>query len=165
MGRERSKTHPTAKAPRPSRRIHDEGGKKLREIAACPSCGASYRNGRWTWQTAPADAYPERCPACERIETSYPAGRLDARGAFAVAHREELVGLVRNVEQREKTEHPLHRVIDIDEDEDGFTVTVTHGKLAQAMGRALESAYEGALEQPGTNHDVENLVRVHWSRD
>ncbi len=165
MSRERSKTHPGADVPRPARRIHAERPGKLPDLARCPSCGASYRDGRWTWKHAPADAYEARCPACERIETHYPDGVLQVRGAFAEAHREEIVGLLRNLEERERAEHPLKRIIAIADDEGGFDVTVTEAKLARSFGRALEKAYSGRLDQPGTSADPGGLARVHWTRD
>lgn len=159
---------PPSRPSRPSRRIHDEApgdAPKLREIAECPECRASYRNGRWTWERAPVGSYTHECPACERIRGDYPAGTVSLRGGFVAAHRNELVGLVRNVEERERAEHPLKRLMAIDDEEDGLTVKTTDAKLAEAMGRALQHAYEGDLELPPTRGDKENLFRVLWSRD
>ena len=165
MSRQRSKTHPAAKTPRPSRRIHEESGAKLPEIAACPSCQASYRNGRWTWQTPPVGSYEHVCPACERIEASYPAGVVDVEGAFVAAHRDELVGLLHNIEKTERTEHPLKRIMTVEDTDTGFRVSVTDSKLADTFGRALEKAYSGTLEHPPTTSEKGNLVRIRWSRD
>lgn len=169
MERKRAKTHAASGQPRPSRRIHEEAPGaapgKLPEIAGCPRCGASYRSGRWTWKKPPAGSYEHVCPACERIEADYPAGSLHVGGAFAGSHRDELVGLLRHVEERERTDHPLKRIMTIADEDAGFVVTVTDAKLAQSMGRALKKAYEGHLEHPPTTSDRENLVRVHWARD
>jgi len=150
------------------RRIHEPApgrSEKLPELAGCPRCGASYREGRWTWKSAPAGSYEHVCPACERIESDYPAGVVRVEGTFVGAHQGDLVGLMRNVEEREKSEHPLKRIMAIDEDSDGLTVKVTDGKLALSLGRALKKAYDGQLDQPPTTADKENLVRVHWARD
>lgn len=169
MSRKRSKTHPAGRQPRPPRRIHDEAREgasdKLPEIAGCPQCGASYRNGRWTWKTPPAGAYEHVCPACQRIADDYPAGRVQLAGRFVAAHRDELVGLLRHVEERERGEHPLKRIIRIRDEDEGLVVTVTDSKLADALGRALQSAYEGKLEHPPTAREPGNLFRVHWTRD
>lgn len=86
-------------------------------------------------------------------------------GAFAASHRDELIGLLRNVEERESSEHPLNRIMAIADEDGGFAVKTTAGNLAQAMGRALEKSYDGELKHPGTTADPENLVRVRWSRD
>ncbi len=165
MSRKRSKAHEAAATPRPPRRTHEEPPGKLREIAACPDCGASYREGRWTWKTAPADAYPHVCPACERIAKDHPEGVIHVQGAFVASHGDELIGLIRHVEERERTEHPLKRVMAIEEEEGGLVVTLTDGSLASSLGRALHKAYGGDLDQPGTSAEQDALVRIRWSRD
>ena len=164
MRRQRSSTHPAARSPRPSRRIHEEPEGKHPEPARCPECRASYRSGRWTWQSAPADAHELVCPACERIRTDYPAGVVHLAGGFVAAHRDELVGLVRNIEERERAEHPLKRIMAVADEEGGLAVTVTDAKLARSIGRALEQAYEGKLEEPPTTSDPDPLLRVRWTR-
>jgi NMD protein affecting ribosome stability and mRNA decay len=164
MRRKRSDEHQSPRE-RPARRIHEEGRGKHAEIAACPRCSASYRNGRWTWKAAPAGSYERVCPACERIESRYPAGVLHVGGEFARAHRDELVHLIKNVEERERTDHPLKRIMDIADEGSGFAVSATDSKLALAFGRALKKAYDGELEQPPTTSEKENLVRVRWTRD
>jgi NMD protein affecting ribosome stability and mRNA decay len=159
---------PKSRTPRPSRRIHDtppDKTGKLRELAECPDCRASYRNGRWTWERAPVGSYEHVCPACERIRGDYPAGVLRIQGGFANSHRDELVGLIRNVEERERREHPLKRVMAIEEEGGGLEVKTTDAKLAESLGKALHHAYAGTLEQPPTSSDKENLVRVRWTRD
>lgn len=168
MARKRSKTHAAARNPRPARRIHEEApgrAGKLPEMAGCPDCGASYRNGRWTWEEPPAGSYEHVCPACERIAGGYPAGVLHVDGGFVASHRDELVALVRHIEERERAEHPLKRIMAVTDEGSGLAVTVTDAKLAQTFGRALRSAYEGRLEHPPTTSDKENLVRVRWTRD
>jgi NMD protein affecting ribosome stability and mRNA decay len=145
--------------------VSEEKPGKLPEIAVCPECRASYRSGRWTWQPAPADAYEHICPACERIASDYPAGVIHLAGDFAIAHRDELLGLLRNLEERERAEHPLKRIARVEDEESGFSVSVTDGKLAETFGRALKSAHEGSLELPATTREKQNLVRVRWTRD
>jgi NMD protein affecting ribosome stability and mRNA decay len=169
MRRKRSPTHTAASQPRPARRVRARANGaergKLPQVTACPSCGASYREGRWTWQPAPADAHERTCPACERIAERYPAGVLRVEGKFAARHRDDLIGLVRNVEERERSRHPLKRIMRIATKRNGFVAETTDGKLAQALGKALHKAYAGELEHPPTTADTENLVRVRWLRD
>ena len=165
MRKKPSATHSAASTPRPARRIHEEVAGKLSEIACCPRCGSSYRSGRWTSEPAPADSYEHICPACERIEAAYPAGVLQLDGDFVASHRDDLISLIRNVEERERSTHPLKRIMAITEEGSHLVVTVTDAKLALALGRALESAYKGQLEHPPTTSDKENLVRVQWTRD
>lgn len=163
MSRKRSATHPAAGSPRPARRIHEEVPGKLPEIAECPDCRASYRNGRWTWKPAPAGSYESLCPACQRIDTDDPAGILRVEGEFAAAHREEIIGLIRNLEERERTEHPLKRIMNIANEGDGFVVTTTDAKLLGTFGRSLEKAYGGQLEH-STTSETEGFLRARWTR-
>jgi NMD protein affecting ribosome stability and mRNA decay len=166
--RQRSKTHPAASQPRIDRRIDEHENDaygikgKLPDPTACPSCGATYRNGRWTWSPAPADARRTRCPACRRIEDRYPAGIVTLGGSFAAEHAGEIEGLARNLEEREKQEHPLKRIMEIRPEGDGVVVTTTDARLARAIGEALHHAYQGELDYRFT--DAENVLRVSWTR-
>ncbi len=169
MRRKRSKTHQAASLPRIDRRIkeHEDDAYGLRgklpDPTGCTACGAAFRDGRWTWAAAPADAHRTRCPACRRIEDDYPAGLVLLEGAFAASHREEIEGLLRNVEEREKKEHPLKRIMRITErEEGGFEIATTDARLARGLGQALYDAYKGDLEYRFT--EIEDVLRVHWRR-
>lgn len=164
MPRDPSTTHGSGRPPRRARRIHEEDPGKLAEIARCPSCQASYRNGRWTWESAPADAYGLTCPACERIQSDHPAGLLRAEGEFAWEHRDELVAMIRHVAESESAEHPLNRIMAVQEQDRGLVVTTTDGRLVMSLGRALVSAYDGRLEHPPTRAEQDDLLRVRWAR-
>ncbi len=88
---------------------------KITEPSVCPDCGAVFAHGRWSWADAPLEAHSHRCPACQRVHDRIPAGFLTLRGEFFAAHREEIMGLIHNYEEREKREHPLKRIMDIEE--------------------------------------------------
>lgn len=169
MSRERSKTHPAASQPRMDRvkSEHDETffhkGHKLSEPSACSRCEATYREGRWSWSVAPADAARVICPACERIENDYPAGLVTIGGAFARSHREEILGLVRHVEEREKAEHPLQRILKIEDQGEKTLVSTTDSHLARGIGDALHHAYQGELNYRYPD-DAGDLLRVTWAR-
>ena len=135
--------------------------KKLRDPAVCPDCGATYIEGRWTWRHGPVEAARHRCPACERIRDDYPAGTVTAHGAFVAAHSEEIVRNARNVEEREKGEHPMNRIMDVSEADDRIVFRTTETHLAQAIGKSLRRAYGGELEIDFQ----EDVVRVDWCRE
>jgi NMD protein affecting ribosome stability and mRNA decay len=135
---------------------------KLSEPAVCSNCNAVYRDGRWQWITTPIDAYLTRCPACKRISQKIPAGYVTIRGSFAHDHRNEMLSLVHHLETREKTEHPLKRIMWIEYQEDGLTVTTTDIHLAHSIGEALQRAYKGDLDYHFC--DAEYKLRVHWQR-
>ena len=167
MRRRRSPTHPAAGQPRtdrtPERQLDSYGLRgKLPDPTACPACGAIYRDGRWIFGAPPADAHPTRCPACRRIEDDYPAGILRISGEFAAAHAEEIQSLARHVEEREKQEHALKRIMGIQREGDVLEIKTTDAKLARGIGEALQHAYHGELHYRMS--EAENVLRVEWKR-
>jgi NMD protein affecting ribosome stability and mRNA decay len=144
--------------------VHDayKAGAKLPSPTRCPDCGAVYRDGRWTWDTAPAGAHETVCPACHRIRDRFPAGYVRVEGPFWRAHRADIEHLVRNREARERAEHPLERVMAVEEEGDSLLITTTDNHLARDIGEALHSAYKGELEYHYNRE--ENLLRVRWRR-
>lgn len=145
---------------------------KLPGPAVCPDCQASYRQGRWTWEPAEAQATPHRCPACERIRDGVPAGVLQLSGAFLASHCEEIMRLVNNTEARIRGERPLERLIAIHTGTEGLlgeqaqgplelTFTGTH--ITRAVGKAIAAAYGGSLEAPYS--DEGTVLRSRWRRD
>jgi NMD protein affecting ribosome stability and mRNA decay len=130
----------------------------------CTECGAVYSGGRWHWGPVanPAREQSTLCPACERIRDRYPAGEVHVSGEFARAHRDEIVARIRHVEAREKSEHPLQRLMDVREDGDSLLVTTTDVHLANAIGRALHDAFKGDLDAPW--QEKGDLLRVSWTR-
>ena len=135
---------------------------KYKEPAVCSDCKAVLRRGAWRWASAPKDAAAVRCPACRRIHDKLPAGQVILAGEFLKEHRNELVQLVRNEGEHERSEHPLHRIMDIEEHPEGIVVTTTDIHSPRRIGHALESAYQGELEL--TYGEDEYSVRVHWRR-
>ena len=144
--------------------VHDsyKAGRKLREPARCPDCGATFQGGRWIWGTAPAGAHEEPCPACHRIHDQFPAGFVTLKGAYLQGHRDEILHLIRNHEAKEKAEHPLQRIMAIEDRPDGMVVTTTDPHLARDIAQALYHAYKGELEFHYNKE--ENLLRAAWSR-
>lgn len=135
---------------------------KLTEPTVCTDCGAVYSQGRWTWGEAPKDAHQARCPACQRIQDRVPAAFLTLTGDFRKQHKEEIVHLIENYEQRERAEHPLKRIMKIEDGEEALVVSFTDQHLASGTGEALYNAYQGALDHQYTKSD--NLFRVTWHR-
>lgn len=142
--------------------VHDayKSKGKLPEPSVCRQCGALFHDGHWQWGTAPAGAHQETCPACHRMNDQYPAGFLTLGGAFFQAHREEIMHLVSNHEQRERVEHPLQRIMGMEEINGEVLVTTTDIHLARGLGEAVRHAYQGELEFH--YNPEENLLRVHW---
>jgi NMD protein affecting ribosome stability and mRNA decay len=144
--------------------VHDsyKSRRKLPEPTKCPDCGVVYANGRWQWGVAPEQAHEELCPACHRIRDRFPAGYVVLSGEFFAGHREELLHLARNREEKEKAEHPLERIMAIEDVERGVQITTTDTHLARDIGEAMHAAYKGELQYHYNKE--ENLLRVHWAR-
>lgn len=147
-------------------RVHDpyKTRLKLPEPTVCPRCHAVYLGGRWQWaQTRPKAAHEEMCQACHRVEDGYPAGEVTLTGAFALAHRAEILNLIRNLEKEENAEHPLHRIMRLEERAEALVVNTTDIHLPRRLGDALHHAYKGERQ---LHYDEEGyFVRVHWRRD
>ncbi|AAZ97404.1 conserved hypothetical protein [Thiobacillus denitrificans ATCC 25259] len=136
--------------------------RKPPEPTVCPQCSAVFHEGRWQWIAKPANAHEELCPACRRIAEELPAGFVSIGGPFFQQNRDELMNLIRNEEERAKAEHPLKRIMKIEDDADGILVTTTEIHLARGIGEALHHAYQGELEFH--YNENENLLRVVWER-
>jgi len=145
-------------------RVHDayKAKGKLHEPSACSQCGAVFQQGRWQWLEAPPEAHRTICPACHRLHDDFPAGFLTMKGGFLRAHHDEIMHLVRNLEKHEREEHPLKRIMAVEENEGSMLVTTTDIHLARGIGEALHHAYQGELEFH-YNPD-QNLLRVSWAR-
>jgi NMD protein affecting ribosome stability and mRNA decay len=137
-------------------------GAKPHGTVLCPGCKAVFRKGRWIWATAPAGAPKHRCPACLRIAQGSPAGYITLGGTFFTEHRAEVLARVRHCEQKEKTTHPLERIMAIEAAKGGVLVTTTSVHLARRVAHALESSFKGSLSLTYNHQD--NLLRVRWSR-
>ena len=132
------------------------------EPAHCTDCGAVLHRGRWAWSATPQDAQRILCPACRRIRDKLPAGTLTLEGDFIDAHRDEVTRLVRNEEKLENADHPLHRIMAIDEAPGRVVVTTTDIHLARRIGEAVRRAYQGELSLDYGRDEYS--LRARWRR-
>lgn len=148
-----------------SEREHDpyrDRGKPA-EPSACPDCGAVFHDGRWQWLSAPPDAEPQMCPACRRVRDRLPAGFLTLDGEFFHAHRAEIMSRVQSHALHVRQEHPLQRLMDVEDREDGSClVTTTDAHLARGLGEAVQQAWRGDLAFHYER--AQTLLRVRWRR-
>lgn len=135
---------------------------KLAEPTRCGTCGAVCHLGRWQWIEAAPDAHARECPACRRIRDRAPAGWLTLDGAYVARHRTTLVQLARAKADQERSEHPLNRIMEIEEHPDRIEITTTDIHLPRRIGAALERAHDGALTIDFAKDAYE--VRVRWHR-
>lgn len=136
----------------PKRKPHDP--------SVCEDCGVIWSRGHWHWGAAPDGAARLHCPACRRLREHAPAGFVRLSGPSLATRRAELLALLRHHEAREKAEHPLQRIMAIEEGDERITVTTTDIHLARGLGEALQSAHRGALDYQYA--DDEHLLYVEW---
>ena len=133
---------------------------KLPAHASCPACGATHSEGRWTWSKAPKGAPEHECPACRRIRQRDAGGVVTLAGAFALAHRDEVIRIVKAREALQKANHPLERIIAIEPSGEELIVTTTEPHLANAIVHALGEAFKGEC----TLGRDERPLRAAWRR-
>ena len=110
-----------------------------------------------------SDRHDVVCPACQRIRDGAPSGVLLLTGEFVAKHRDEILGLARNEEAHVKAEHPLARIIKIEdqtEPPEGVVITTTDPHLARRIGEALHHAYHGTFTC--RYEEDEDLLRANW---
>ena len=139
--------------------------RKLPEPTRCPGCGAVYHDGQWRWMTQPpVKAHEELCTACHRINDDFPAGVVTLRGPVVREQKAELLRVARHQEAAEKAEHPLNRIMGVEEAApDTLRITTTDIHLPRRIGEAVHRAFHGDLK---LHYDEERyFVRVDWHRE
>ncbi|WP_456464719.1 BCAM0308 family protein [Persephonella sp.] len=145
--------------------IHDPyfTKEKYPDPSICERCGVVFHEGVFQWiEPPPKNAEKMICPACRRIEDRYEGGIVVLEGDFLKSHKEEIINLIRNVEQNEMAYRPLERIINMEDEGDKITITTTYEHLARRIGEAVHRAYKGDLNfkyPEGTKY-----IRVHWKR-
>ncbi len=146
-------------------RVHDpyKAQLKLPEPALCPQCKAVYQQGRWRWGDLPTEATEVLCQACHRINDRYPAGELTLGGQFLKDHKTEILHLARNEEKLESGEHPLNRIMEVEDRGQTVVITTTDIHLPRRIGVAVRRAYKGDLD---LHYEEESYaIRVRWNRE
>jgi hypothetical protein len=147
-------------------RVHDpyRASEKLGDSVRCPDCGVEYHNGRWVWpETEGKDLKEQSCPACRRVADGYPAGELILSGSFLEKHRDEILATATNIEEGQRAEHPLNRIIAIEQRDGETVITTTDIHLPHGIAHALKDAWGGEMK---THYDEEGyFTRVQWGRD
>ena len=108
-------------------------------------------------------AAEELCAACRRTNDNFPAGIVTLRGDFAREHKEAMIHLARHQEEAEKNEHPLNRIINIEEDAQGVVINTTDIHLPRRIGEAVQRAFHGEIDDVFEKDGY--FVRVNWTRE
>jgi hypothetical protein len=136
---------------------------KLVAPTICPQCGALYRSGRWQWGPRPAEAHETICQACHRSNDKHPAGVVRLTGSFVRPNRPDIVRVASEQELGERRDHPLNRIIGIEQSEDRVVITTTDIHLPHRIGEAIRRTFQGTLDRDFD--EGEYFIRVNWHRD
>ncbi len=131
----------------------------------CPKCNLLFLDGVWK-NASPGHGSEQRwklCPACMQIRDGHVGGIVQFSGAFAGSHRQELLNRIRNVEKLTRDERPLERIINMKEDKEGITVSVTTEHLVARIGKSVQRDFGGDLDLRYAPDD--KFAYVHWHRD
>jgi hypothetical protein len=137
---------------------------KPHEPSFCTQCGAVHAHGRWQWSPRPEGAQPSLCQACHRTNDRFPAGVITLTGPIVGTHKDEIIQLLRHQEQAEKADHPLNRIMEIDDKvADRLEISTTDIHLPRRIADAMKHAYKG----DATEHFDEGgyFVRIKWHRE
>ncbi len=76
---------------------------------------------------------------------------------------EDILNRLRNIEEAEKKDHPLQRIMAIVDEGEEIEVRATSEHLVARMAKALKSDFNGELELSFLRD--ENFARAHWRRN
>ena len=81
-----------------------------------------------------------------------------------MANKEEIMNLVYNTEKTEKSEHPLERIMIVEEQTDKTCTIIKYTgiHLTKSTGEALHHAYQGEFEFKYTDRD--GVLHASWKR-
>lgn len=151
------KDRPT-RMPLPKQHDTYASSRKAADAMVCDDCKVVYHGGKWFWGAPPlADVKDGLCPACRRIRDGYPAGTIHVPAAF-LERREEVLGMIRNAEAAEKEEHPLERLMAVEDAPDGGLVVTTTGIH---LSRAITSKLERRFHRKAHVHYPEEQHQMH----
>lgn len=139
------------------------------ETMVCSECHAVYSGQRWYLKS---QVDPDKlrnqsvhftiCPACRKIRDRSPGGIVHLSGDFLKEHKEDILNLIHNENERAMTINPLERVMDIVANDGALDVLTTNEKLAQRIGKAIHRACDGTVDYKWSEDN--KLVRVNWQR-
>lgn len=139
--------------------------KPPREPMRCPVCSNVYANKQW-YLPNQHDLDDEEevgtftCPGCQKVQDGYFYGELLVEGPFLRDHHREISNLIQNEVRKRAEKNPLAKLVSVEAEQGKVRFQTTNGKLAEHLGRSLEDAYQGVLEQ----NKQQNVTRVHWKR-
>ena len=139
--------------------------KKHRKNTKCPECGLIYSRGAWRHAKAQlrGEVHWKSCPACLRTRHGFAGGELKLSGDFFIEHHGEILNRIENLARAVKAEHPLERIVKMDEKSGELVIFATSEHLVARLGKAVHRDFKGELVLKYARDDKYALA--HWRRD
>lgn len=138
------------------------------DMALCKKCNAVYHNKRWAVNEGLQKKKEKNkqtlfvlCPACQKIRNKYAEGFVTLKGDYLKEHKQDILNLIKNEEERAMELNPLQKIIALKDRGNIIDITTTHEKLAQRIGKKVHKACQGELEIKWTK---DKITRVVWQR-
>ena len=84
-------------------------------------------------------------------------------GGFLTRHKQDIVNRVRNVAEHVLEEHPLERIMKMEENNGEILVYATSEHLIARIAKALHRDFKGTLKLTYASED--KFASAHWSRE
>lgn len=138
---------------------------KYPDSCQCEHCGVAYLSGRWQWtDDLLIKANPVVCPACQRTRQRVPPGYLTLTGDCLKLDKNEILRLIHNKVDEQKAQHPLKRLIAIEENDQGeLLLTFTDIHMPHSIGEAVQRACKGEFSVRYVKE--EDSARAYWKRN
>lgn len=139
--------------------------KKHPKNTKCPNCGLIYQRGAWRWAKARARGavHWKTCPACLQTRHRFAGGELKLSGEFLTEHHGEILNRIENLARRVVKQHPLERIMKMEEKNGEVVIYVTSVHLVARMGKAIHRDFKGELVLKYARDD--KYAVAHWRRD
>ncbi len=138
----------------------------------CRKCHAVYQKKRWALDDNLYEEILKKngssshiwtdCPGCQKIADHFPMGIIHLQGDYWPLHKEEILNLVKNEEERARGYNPLERISSIRDLGERLEIETTNEKLAQRIGKSLRKAHQGVVHYKWSN--PHKFIRVEWER-
>lgn len=159
------------KQPKPGRGAeHEEFGREKGGIAECTLCHNVHFKKRWYPSLAVLQeqlqdkklqaSRKEICPACRMVKEHLFEGELFVEG-FPVAHKADLLNLIKNFGQHATEIDPQHRIIKIGGTAKKLYITTTENQMADRLARKIRDAFKTVKIHFSHSKEPYEVDRIH----
>lgn len=155
------------KLPKSRHEVEASGGGK-KGLLICKSCNVFYYQKAWHHN---ADTFISKredkdlrinfvlCPACQMIKNNQYEGEVVIKNT-PIKLKEELINLVKGYCRRAYLRDPLHRLIEIKNNNQGIQVTVTENELANKLAKKIKETFHKVKTRTFFTKEPGDVARV-----